>query len=98
MGEWMHRLAQCQKSNFASSLAKLGFKQFGDCTFIGITIKIFRTNKTNSDRVRYWEVQDISSGEVYYMSNHCDEVLSFLAQCAFFTDGATMQVLTESKN
>lgn len=87
-----NRKMKSQKNDFASKLGRLGFTQIGDCTFTRDRIKIFRTNKTNSDRVRYWEVQEISTGRVFYKSNHTNEVLSFLEHTQFAVAGATLKI------
>ena len=87
-----HRKAFSEKNNFATQLAKLGFEQIGDCTFVRDCIKIFRTNKSNSERLRYWEVQELCTGRVFYKSNHTREVIEYLEHTQFLGAGAFLQV------
>ena len=82
-----------KKADFASRLERFGFSQIGDCTFVRDRIKIFRTNKTNSERVRYWQVQEISTGRVFYKSNHTGDVIEYLSHTQFLTAGATVSVI-----
>lgn len=93
-----NRKLRCEKADFATRLEKLGFRQIGDCTFTRDRIKIFRTNKTNSERVRYWEVQEISTGRVFYKSNHTNEVIEYLSHTQFLTVGAFIQVVVSNRN
>ena len=93
-----NRKSKCEKADFSTQLERLGFRQIGDCTFTRDRIKIFRTNKTNSDRVRYWEVQEISTGRVFYKSNHTYEVIEYLSHTQFLTVGAFIQVIVPDRN
>lgn len=88
-----NRKSRCEKTDFATKLEELGFMQIGDCTFIKNRIKIFRTNKTNSERVRYWEVQEISTSRVFYKSNHTSEIIEYLSHSQFLTAGAFINVV-----
>lgn len=87
-----HRKGRCEKTDFASNLERLGFIQRGDCTFYGETIKIFRTNKTRSERKRYWEIREIRTDRVFFRSNHTQEVLDFLQSSQLLLNGATFRV------
>lgn len=90
-----NRKPYCQRNDFAAKLERMGFQQIGDATFVRGRIKIFRTNKTNSDRVRYWEIREISTDTIFYRSNHSQEVIDYLSCTQFLTSGATMAVKIE---
>jgi hypothetical protein len=70
----------------------MGFIQIGDCTFFGETLKIFRTNKTSSQLLRYWQIQDIANGSILFRSNHVAEVLDYLSKLKIYASGSEIKL------
>ena len=93
----MHRKGKGEKKDFATELLKLGFNQVGDCTFFGTVVKIFRTNKTRSNELRYWLVKDNSTGKIFFKSNHCHEVLQFLRHSNLYLAGGTIKITRKER-
>jgi len=84
------RKGRLEHTDFATKLINLGFIQRGECTFYGERVKIFRATKLHSDLVRYWEVQEISTGNTFYKSNHTADILNFLQDSLLIPSGATI--------
>jgi hypothetical protein len=91
-----NRKANCEKSDFASKLRRLGFEQVGDSTFTKHRIKIFRTN-TIQRAERHWEVQEISSGRIFFSSKSSFGILEYLLNHQFMPDGGTVTVSLKVK-
>lgn len=87
-----NRLGKGQRQDFSSKLIRMGFIQIGDCTFFGETIKIFRTNKTHQNCVRYWQIQDIVDGSMLFRSNHVLEILEYLSRLKIMPAGSCINV------
>ena len=94
----MHRKYRCQKTDFASRLERLGFRQIGDCTFDAKTIKIYRANKSKEANVRYWVVQDLVTMNTIYRSNHTADILEFLEHSTIFVGNAELRLLVNTNN
>lgn len=85
------RKANCEKEDFATKLCKMGFEQIGETTFIKNRIKIFRTN-TAQRQFRHWEIQEISSGNIFYTAISSADILDYLSKAQFMPDGGRIIV------
>lgn len=88
----LNRKARSEKCDFATRLEKLGFYQIGDSTFCGKTIKIFKTNRTKNSKIRYWQIQDLSSGKSIFSAHTTSEIMMYLSQNQFLVNGCVLKI------